>query len=68
MMRNFDHLYLKLSLEVFKIDPTQKPEPKPKVNRPENVFLFYVYRTDITRPKVIPEPIDNRKWEKLNLS
>ena len=44
-------------------DPTRKFNPRSKVNRPENVFLFYVYRTDITRPEAIHEPVDNQKWE-----
>ena len=29
-----------LILELFKCDPTRKFKPKPKVNRPENMFLF----------------------------
>ena len=50
-------------LELFKSDPTRKSKPKSKVNRPENIFCFQVYRTDNIRNDVVPEPVDNRKWE-----
>ena len=38
-------------------------DPKPKVIQPENAYLFYIYRTDITRTEVAPELIDNQKWK-----
>ena len=52
-----------LQLELFKSEPTRKPESKPKVDRCKNVFVFLVYRTDSTRTEVAPELVDNWKLE-----